>query len=54
MPWTQALFALGATISVVSVLTFLVRFSEGEEESARAEIEARLAGELVTAGAMGD
>jgi NNP family nitrate/nitrite transporter-like MFS transporter len=54
MPWTQALLVLGATISVVSVLTFLVRFSEGEERSARAEIEARLAGEFVTAGAMGD
>ncbi len=54
MPWTQALLVLGATISVVSVLTFLVRFSEGEERSARAEIEARLAGELATAGAMGD
>jgi len=54
MPWTQALLVLGATISVVSVLTLLVRFSEGEEQSARAEIEARLAGELVTAGAMGD
>jgi MFS transporter, NNP family, nitrate/nitrite transporter len=54
MPWTQALLVLGATISVVSVLTFLVRFSEGEEKSARAEIEARLAGELATAGAMGD
>ena len=54
MPWTQALLVLGATISVISVLTFLVRFSEGEERSARAEIEARLAGELATAGAMGD
>jgi len=54
MPWTQALLVLGATISVVSVLTFLVRFSEGEEKSSRAEIEARLAGELATAGAMGD
>jgi MFS transporter, NNP family, nitrate/nitrite transporter len=54
MPWTQALLVLGATISVVSVLVLVVRFSENEELSARAEIEARLAGELVTAGAMGD
>src|ERR1041384_2066624 len=54
MPWTQALLVLGATVSAVSVLAFLVRFSESEEQSARAEIEARLAGELVTAGAMGD
>ena len=54
MPWTQALFALGATVCVVSVLALVVRFSETEEQSARAEIEARLAGELATAGAMGD
>jgi NNP family nitrate/nitrite transporter-like MFS transporter len=54
MPWTQALLVLGATISVVSMLVFVVRFSEDEEQSARAEIEARLAGELVTAEAMGD
>jgi NNP family nitrate/nitrite transporter-like MFS transporter len=54
MPWTQALLVLGATISVVSMLVFVVRFSEDEEQSARAEIEPRLAGELVTAEAMGD
>jgi len=54
LPWTQALLVLGATISAVSVLALVVRFSESEEKSARAEIEARLAGELATAGAMGD
>jgi NNP family nitrate/nitrite transporter-like MFS transporter len=54
MPWTQALLLLGATICSVSVLAFLVRFSEGEERSARAEIDARLAGEMATAPAMGD
>jgi len=54
MPWTQALLVLGATVCGVAVLAFVVRFSEGEEQSARAEIEARLAGELVTAGATGD
>jgi NNP family nitrate/nitrite transporter-like MFS transporter len=54
MPWTQALLVLGATISVVSVLALAVRFSESEEQSARAEIEARLAGELAPATAMGD
>jgi NNP family nitrate/nitrite transporter-like MFS transporter len=54
MPWTQALLVLGATVSAVAVLAFAVRFSEGEEQSARAEIEARLAGELVTAGAMAE
>jgi NNP family nitrate/nitrite transporter-like MFS transporter len=54
MPWTQALLVLGATISVVSVLALAVRFSESEEQSAREEIEARLARELATAPAMGD
>jgi NNP family nitrate/nitrite transporter-like MFS transporter len=54
MPWTQALLVLGATISVVSVLAFAVRFSAGEEQSARTEIEARLSGELATAAVMGD
>lgn len=54
MPWTQALLVLGATISTVSVLTLVVRFSEGEEKSARAEIDARLEGELTAASAMGD
>ncbi|MDP9114149.1 MAG: MFS transporter [Acidobacteriota bacterium] len=54
MPWTQALLVLGATISVISVLAFAVRFSQAEEQSARTEIEARLSGELATAAAMGD
>lgn len=54
MPWTQALLVLGATISAVSVFAFVVRFSEDEEQSARSEIQARLAGELAAAGAMGD
>ena len=54
MPWTQALFVLGATICAVSVLAFVVRFSEGEEQAAQAEIDARMAGVLVTAEAMGD
>jgi NNP family nitrate/nitrite transporter-like MFS transporter len=54
MPWTQAMFVLGATICAVSVLAFVVRFSEGEERAAQAEIDARLAGAFATAGAMGD
>ena len=54
LPWGQALLVLGAIISVVSVFAFVVRFSEGEEQSARAEIEARLTGELAAATAMGD
>lgn len=54
MPWTQALLVLGATITAVSVLALVVRFSEGEERAAQMEIDARLAGELATSGAMGD
>lgn len=54
MPWTQALLVLGATIAAVSVLSLTVRFSETEEEVAQKEIDARLAGSLATAGAMGD
>jgi MFS transporter, NNP family, nitrate/nitrite transporter len=54
MPWTQAMLVLGATISVVSVFAFVVRFSENEERSARAEIDARLGGEMAAAEAMGD
>jgi NNP family nitrate/nitrite transporter-like MFS transporter len=53
MPWTQALFILGITIIAISSLALLVRFSEGEEKSARAEIDARMAGEFA-APAMGD
>ena len=53
MPWTQALFVLGAAITAVSVLVFLVRFSEGEEQFAREEI-ARLAANVNVAPAMGD
>ena len=54
MPWTQALLVLGATITVISVFSVMVRFSEAEEHSADREIAARLSGELVPAGAMGD
>ncbi len=54
MPWTQALFVLGMTICAISVLAFVVRFSEGEERAAQAEIDARLAGAFVPAEAMGD
>jgi NNP family nitrate/nitrite transporter-like MFS transporter len=54
MPWTQALLVLGATISVVSILALVIRFSEDEERSAQAEIDARLTSDLVAAEAMGD
>src|SRR5579862_9906406 len=53
MPWTQALLVLGMTIVAVSVLAFVVRFSEDEEKNAQAEIDARLAGAIAVA-AMGD
>ncbi len=46
MPWTQALLVLGLTIAAASVFSLAMRFSEGEEKSAQAEIEARLAGKL--------
>jgi NNP family nitrate/nitrite transporter-like MFS transporter len=54
MPWAQALLVLGATVAVVSVFAFAVRFSDDEEQSARTEIEARLTGAYATAAAMGD
>jgi NNP family nitrate/nitrite transporter-like MFS transporter len=54
IPWTQAIFILGAAICAVSLLAFLVRFSEGEERAARAEIDARLAGGFATVPVMGD
>jgi NNP family nitrate/nitrite transporter-like MFS transporter len=59
MPWTQALLILGVTISVVSLLSLVVRFSEAEEHSAEREIAERLGavsevGRMAVAGAMGD
>ncbi len=49
MPWTQALLFLGLAITAVSVLAFLVRFSEVEERAARQELDARLAAAAVPA-----
>ena len=54
LPWTQALFVLGAAITAVSLLAFTVRFSEREEEAAHQEIAARLSGGFASAEAMGD
>jgi NNP family nitrate/nitrite transporter-like MFS transporter len=54
MPWTQALLVLGAAITVVSLFTMMVRFSEAEETSAEREISARLAGRFAAAEAAGD
>jgi NNP family nitrate/nitrite transporter-like MFS transporter len=54
MPWTQALFVLGALITVVSLFAIMVRFSEAEESSAQHEIATRLSGRFAVAGATGD
>jgi NNP family nitrate/nitrite transporter-like MFS transporter len=54
MPWTQALLFLGAIVSVISVFSVMVRFSDAEEQTAEKEIATRLSGVLVPAGAMGD
>jgi NNP family nitrate/nitrite transporter-like MFS transporter len=54
MPWTQALLVLGATVTVISLFTVMVRFTEAEEHSAEQEIAARLSGELIAAEAIGD
>lgn len=54
MPWTQALFVLGAIVVVISLFSLMVRFSDVEEHSAEREIAARLSGQMATAGAMGD
>jgi NNP family nitrate/nitrite transporter-like MFS transporter len=54
IPWTQALFFLGAIVTVVSLFTIMVPFSEVEENSAESEISARLAGRFAVAEAIGD
>ncbi len=59
MPWPQALFVLGVTVTVTSVFALLVRFSDAEERHAEHEIATRLSNEMLpaaamTAGAMGD
>src|SRR6185312_12460922 len=54
MPWTQALLVLGATVTVISLCSVIVRFSEADEASAEKEIAARLSGNLTPAGATGD
>ncbi len=54
--WPQALLILGATVVAVSLVTLVVRFSESDEQSAREEMEARLAARFMpaTAVASGD
>jgi len=52
LTWPQALLILGALVTLSSSLVALVRFSEGDERSARQEMEARLAGHMVAVGAV--
>jgi NNP family nitrate/nitrite transporter-like MFS transporter len=54
MPWTQALLWLGALVTLISVLSSVVRFSEAEERSAEREVADRLSGTMVATAAMGD
>jgi NNP family nitrate/nitrite transporter-like MFS transporter len=51
LTWPQALLILGGLVTLASSLTILVRFSAADERSVREEMEARLAGQLVTATA---
>jgi NNP family nitrate/nitrite transporter-like MFS transporter len=55
LTWPQALLYTGAFVTVVSALAVIVRFSEIDERSAREEIDARMAAQLVPASvAAGD
>jgi NNP family nitrate/nitrite transporter-like MFS transporter len=52
--WPQAFLILGVLVAVSSSLAFLVRFSVKDEQSARKDMEARLAPEFALATAAGD
>ncbi len=52
LTWPQALLILGVVVTICSTLVFAVRFSEVDERVAREEMHARLAVELVAAGAV--
>jgi MFS transporter, NNP family, nitrate/nitrite transporter len=54
LPWTQAFLTLGAVITGISLLSFAVRFSEVEEQSAGHEIATRLSASLAAVPTMGD
>jgi NNP family nitrate/nitrite transporter-like MFS transporter len=54
LTWPQALLILGGLVTLTSSLTILLRFSEADERSARDEMEARLAGQLVATAVAGD
>jgi MFS transporter, NNP family, nitrate/nitrite transporter len=49
--WPQALLILGVIVTSCSSLTLVIRFSESDERSAREEIAARLAGQMIAAPA---
>ncbi len=51
LTWPQALLILGVLVRGVSSLTFVVRFSECDERSAREEMEAQAGRSLVPATA---
>jgi NNP family nitrate/nitrite transporter-like MFS transporter len=51
LTWPQALLILGVLVTLTSSLTIFVRFSEVDERATREEMQARLAGELITATA---
>ncbi len=44
LSWSQALLMLGASVTVVSMLAFAVRFSEADEAAVARETQTRLAG----------
>lgn len=51
LTWPQAILIIGGVVAGTSVLTLLVRFSEGDETAARRELETRLSGSMVPAPA---
>ncbi len=52
LAWPQALLILGALVTVSSLLVTVVKFSEAGEDSAREDSQARLAGQILAAGAV--
>jgi NNP family nitrate/nitrite transporter-like MFS transporter len=54
IPWTKALLVLGVIVTIISLCSVVIRFSEAEEDSAEKEIAARLSVDMALAGAMGD
>jgi NNP family nitrate/nitrite transporter-like MFS transporter len=52
IPWPQAILILGSLVATCSLLTFVVRFSEADERSSREEMNARLAGQMISTPAV--